>query len=161
MSEFIDDQLITEVAHDLVEEVAPRELPIFPATSKAFFKNPDDTTRRQWAKEEKLGFGLQEAAVFLTPVILAVTTEVMQFLVETFKVANRKQAVDVMTALIKKVIPGGSKSVEEKKGGYSLSREDLAKFRKLVLTTALKLGVRKSQAKILANAVVGRLSVSD
>lgn len=29
MSEFIDEQLIKEVAHDLVEEVAPQELPIF------------------------------------------------------------------------------------------------------------------------------------
>ena len=60
-------QLITDVARDLVVKVAPHELPLFPATSQAYFENPEKVLEKQKSEDTMLGFGLEAGAVFLTP----------------------------------------------------------------------------------------------
>jgi hypothetical protein len=159
INEFVDGQLIEDLARNLIEDLAPQELPIYRATSKAFLENPDHVTKRQWTREEKLGFGLPEATVFLTPVVLAVTTAVVKFFVETVKEAIKNQTVEEITALVRKLILRRPSSAE--KDAYALSREELGKVRELVLRTALDLKVSEPQAEILANAIVGRLAVAD
>src|SRR2546425_11933887 len=85
MTDIYHQQLIADVARELVTQTAPQELPLFRRLSETYFKNfkaPSQTRVDQVPKDEKLGFGMGEAVMFLTPIILAVGTEVVQYLAE-------------------------------------------------------------------------------
>ncbi len=75
-----DAALVTDVAHDILSEIAPDELPIFPAASRAYAADPAAALRGLGVKDEALGFGLEALAAAATPVVLIVVTEVFQFL---------------------------------------------------------------------------------
>jgi len=74
----VQDQLVSELARNLVANTAPQELPLFRPVSEAYFKDPDGTLKGQPGKDETLGFGVGEAATFITPIVLAVMTDVLK-----------------------------------------------------------------------------------
>ncbi len=85
MTDSTHNQLVIDLGRDLISRIAPQEIPIFRANSEAYFKDPQKTLSARAGKDETLGFGIGEAAAFLTPVVLAVTTEVIKFLAEEVK----------------------------------------------------------------------------
>jgi len=74
MTDFIQNQnqLVADLARDMVAEIAPQELPTFRAQSEAYFKDPERALKGQAGKDDMLGFGVGAAVTFLTPVVLAV-----------------------------------------------------------------------------------------
>jgi hypothetical protein len=89
-----NNQLIADVARDIVAQTAPQELPFFRATSVAYFKNPEKALKQQTGKDEMLGFGGGEVVTLLTPIVLTMMTEVF-----TFALANRLADAVVATLL--------------------------------------------------------------
>ena len=41
MTDTAQQQLITDIARDVITQTAPHELPLFRASSEAYFKNPE------------------------------------------------------------------------------------------------------------------------
>ena len=82
MTDKTENQLIAELARDLISQTVPQELPLFRANSEAFFSNPEKLLAGQKGKDEMLGFGVGEAITMLSPVILMVTSEIVKFLIE-------------------------------------------------------------------------------
>jgi hypothetical protein len=64
-----DDELVALLARAAVERAAPEELPLFRATSSAYFEDPG-ALERQASKDDMLGFGPGAVVVLLTPVAL-------------------------------------------------------------------------------------------
>ncbi len=161
MTNATENQLVSDVAHDLLNQLAPQELPLFRATSEAYFKNPQKALKGQLARDETLGFGSGEAAILLTPLVLAVTTEVVKFLAEEIKKSVKEESSSLISASVKKVFKKfRPQEKADKKTPPPLSPEQLAQVREIALKKARQLKLPEARAKLLADSVVGSLAVT-
>ena len=92
MSAAESDALVAALARATVERAAPEELPLFPATSEAYFNDPKALERSGGGKDEMLGFGVDAAVVLLTPIALTIAKDVIGFLGEQLRRAPASRA---------------------------------------------------------------------
>jgi hypothetical protein len=156
-----DKQLVANVARDVVSQMAPQELPLFRATSEAYFKDPHKTLQTQSGKDEMLGFGTGEAVSFLTPIALAVMGEVIKYLFEQVKLATKAESAawisDMVKAMFKKLTPTG-KAAQSKPA--ALTPEQLSQVRQIVIRKARQLKLPDDKARTLADTVIGGLAIA-
>jgi len=150
-------QLIANVARDLLEKVAPHELPLFPATSQAYFENPEKMLEKQKSEDTMLGFGLEAGAVFLTPAVLAVMTEVIAFIAEVIKDAIKDGSKSVIADYIKKIFhPSNSPSP---KTPPPLSTDQVRHVYQLAVEKARQLKLPEAKVQLLAGALLAALAI--
>jgi hypothetical protein len=152
------NQLVKDVSRDLVTEIAPQELPLFRASSEVFFQNPDELLSGRKSKDDMLGFGTGDAVVLMTPVIMAVSQQVILFVVEQVKKSAQEESSTLIDETVKKMFKK-FRSKEQMKPA-ALTAEQLAQVRKAALKKARELKLSEERAKLLADAVVGTLAVS-
>ncbi len=168
-------QLIADLARDLLAETAPQELPLFRASSEAFFKDPQRVMSGTVGKDEPLGFGAGEGTSFLAPVILAVATRVVTFLAaEVGKSAQAEGSTfinDTVKALFKRFRPAaaaekqptGEASLAPKPAAPApvpaVTPELLKRVREVAFQQAKQLRLSDSNAQLLADSLVGSLAL--
>jgi hypothetical protein len=92
----LENQLVLDVAQEQLAKIAPQELPLFRAKRQAYFVGqPSDLG-------QVAEFGLA-ASTFLTPVILSVTNEVVNFLVNELVKSVGKKSSDLIIEHVKKM----------------------------------------------------------
>jgi hypothetical protein len=152
MGEIAQSQLVTDIARDLIAQTAPQELPLFQATSEAYFKNPDKM-KDQAGKEETLSFDVGTVSVILvSPIILIIVDEVVEVIIG--KVADS----GIIRKILKKL---GLIKEKEKKVTLplSLTHEQMQKIYAIAVETALQYKLPKSQAEQLAESLISRLTL--
>ena len=156
------NQLIADLARDLVVQTAPQELPLFRATSTAYFKSPDKVLKNTKGKEEMLGFGVAEAAVMMTPSILVVMTRVVQFVTAEVEKSVATESTSLISDLIKQMFKKfrSSEAKKEQHTPSPLTPEQLAQVSKLAYKEATRLMHSDARARLLADAIVGSLVTS-
>lgn len=166
MADSVDNQLVADVARELVTQLAPQELPLFRANSEAYFRDPDQALAGQKGKDEMLGFGSGEVVVLLTPIALTVVSEVMKFIVEEVKKSAKDESSALIGDMVKKVFKKfrredqkDEKKKDEKKTSPALTPDQLGRVRDMALGKARQLKLSEARAKLLADAVVGGLVV--
>jgi hypothetical protein len=87
MADSSQNQAISEIARDVVTHIAPQELPILQGVCEAYFDDPVKALKPLKSEDRVLGFGLDASATLLTPVVIAVVSEVFQLLVQIGKKA--------------------------------------------------------------------------
>jgi hypothetical protein len=161
-------QLIVAAAHWVIAEVAPQELPLVTPISTAYFADAEDTLRRRTNKDEPLGFGVPaDAAQLLTPIVLAVTTQVVTFLAEEIRKSVNAETPelidDLVKRLFKKLRPTNTETPtiesEAMASQPTLSRRQLTQVREIALEKGRQLGLTSSKAELLADSLVGGLAV--
>ncbi len=161
MTDIEDKDLITELARDVVSQIAPQELPLFRANSEAYFKDPEKVLQSQAAKDEMLGFGAGDAVVLLTPIVLATLDEVVKFVVEEVKKSVQGEGAariqQAIKALFKKF---RQPEADDKKKPAPLTPEQLVQVRRIAFNKARQLKLSEERAKLLADAVVGSLATA-
>ncbi len=158
MSDSIQQHLTTDVARDVVAQVAPQELPLFRSISSEYLKDPTSVTDKRSGRDEMLGFGLGDAAPFLTPVILYVVTEVIKFLTEEVKKSLRKASSELIEEVVRGLFKKFNSPGKKTKQTTSLSPEQLIEVRRIALEKAGQLKVSDEQAKLLADSIAERLA---
>ena len=157
MSAAPSDELVAALARATVEKAAPEELPLFRATSEAYFEDPQ-ALERNGGKDEMLGFGVDAAMVLMTPVVLQVAKDVIGFLGEQLRERAREQgegAIDrVIARLVKKDAAGDSEPVDE------LTDEQLEQVRALAIKKGRALKLSDERATLLADSLVGSLALA-
>ncbi len=153
------DQLAVEVAREQIAHLAPQELPLFRPLSAAYLKDPDNALRRRSGRDEMLGLGPDVAAVFVTPVVLAVSQGVLQFLAEDIKKSYGVEGSAPVTAILRKLFrrPGPDNSDNTTP---RLSPAQLQQVHQLALEKARLLDLPEPQARLLAESLTGGLAVS-
>src|SRR5262249_18716495 len=147
MEKSTDAALVTEVARDVLSEVAPQEMPIFAAASRAYFADPASALRQSRPKDNVLGFGIEAVGVLVTPAVLLVVSEVLEFLTRI--------AAKAMEDGLAKEIPQIIKSMFRKFHSSDpdtpavLTKEHLALIHGNVLLAAKKLRLPAEQAQSL------------
>ena len=102
MADTPQSQLVEEIARDLVGQIAPHELPLFRATSAAYFRRSARSLKTQGARDEMLGFGTDTAVTFLTPIVPAVTNEVVEFVAASVKTSAAADSGNLAVAQAKR-----------------------------------------------------------
>ena len=178
MNETTQNQLVADLARDVVTEIAPHELPMFRLQSEAYFKDPDSAFEGHAGGEDMLGFGAGAAAAFLTPAALAVTTVIVKFVADEVKESVQEEGADLISDIVKRMFKkfrpeekkegegrkDESKKDENKKdkgkeGPLPLTPEQLKKVRELAFEQALQLRLSENTAETLAESLVGSLVV--
>jgi len=157
-----DDARITALARAAVERAAPEELPLFRATSEAYLRDPAALEQRG-GKDELLGFGLEAAAVLVTPVALSVARDVLVFFGEQIRRVARKEGEAAVDRLVDR--DAGRDEDEEiaapaPDGPAELTDEQLDQVRALALEKAKLLKLPDAKAALLADSLVGSLATA-
>ena len=161
MTDLVEDQLVADVARDQVEQVAPQEAPIFPLLSEAYFQDPDKMLEAQ-GKDEMLGFGLEAGAVLLTPVVMTVTREGVEFVAAEVMKSVQTQSSGLISDFVKKVFKK-FRSEAEAKGEQlppPLTREQIGRVREIALEKGRQLQLSPDQAGLLADSLAGSLATT-
>ena len=161
MTDLVEDQLVADVARDQVERVAPQEAPIFPLLSEAYFQDPDKMLEAQ-GKDEMLGFGLEAGVVLLTPIVMTVTREVVEFVAAEVMKSVQTQSSGLISDFVKKVFKKFRREAEAKGEMLPppLTREQIGRVREIALEKARQLQLAPIQAGLLADSLAGSLATT-
>jgi hypothetical protein len=151
-----DDALVAALARASIERAAPEELPLFRATSAAYFDDPAALERR--SGDEMLGFGAEAAIMLVTPVALSVARDVIAFLVQQLKAQAAKEGEGAVRGLIARILHRDGK--EGADGAPGLTDDQLAQVRALAIEKAKQLKLADDKAELLAESLVGSLATA-
>jgi hypothetical protein len=161
MSTATDDGLVGELARYAVAIAAPQELPLFRATSRRYFEDPDVVERSTGGKDELLGFGIETAAILITPVALCVAKAVVTFVVAEVTRATKDESRAAIQSRVRRLFKRGDPEAKAGEDVDGLSDEQLVQVRRVAIEKATALGVAPDRAEILADAMVGTLATAD
>jgi hypothetical protein len=149
------DEIVAEISREMIRTVAPSELPMFRANSAAYFENPAQALKPGKSKDEMLGFGIADAAAYLTPVVLASVGAVVSFAIREFGKAVREQGESAISGWVKSLFK--SHAPAKAQGPAQLTREQLVQLRAVAIEKARQY-VDENQAGRLADELVGRFA---
>lgn len=132
----------------LVDQLAPEELPLFGAISRAFFADPKRARTPRGGGDEILGFGLAEAAGLLTPAVLAAASQLVLYFTEEVGKASAKAGADFAVEEVKRLF-------RREPTATKLNDAQLAEIRAIALDTARQFKLSNARAAMLADALVG------
>jgi hypothetical protein len=159
----VDDRLVAELARSAISRAAPEELPLFRATSEAYFENPGAVAAKG-SGDEMLGFGVGDALVLLTPVALAVSRDVLNFVLEQLRSQAREHGKEAIDRLVSRLLNRDEKTAAEppaaEPGPPDLTEEQLEEVRALAVEKARQLKLAPDKAELLADSLVGSLATA-
>jgi hypothetical protein len=154
----VENQLIAELAREQVAKIAPQELPLFRTTSEAYFENPERTLERASSRDEKLAFGGVEVGVaFLTPFVMPVAKEVVEFLVGEVKQYLKSESSGLIGEYVKKLFRKFRPAQEHEEMPPPLTLDQARRVRDRAYEKARELKLSEEQADLLADSLVGSL----
>ncbi|MGE0227546.1 MAG: hypothetical protein AB7I38_02955 [Dehalococcoidia bacterium] len=163
----VDDALVAQLARDAVARTAPEELPLFRATSAAYFDDPE-SLQRERSGDDMLGFGVGEALVLVTPVALSIAREVLDFVTDEIRRHAREAGTEAIDALVERlrkkkepdaVAPDAAEPAPSAEVPL-LSGDQLRRVRALAVEKAQALALPPDKADLLADSLVGSLATA-
>lgn len=151
------DQLSAQFGREVVARAAPQELGLYRAISESYLRDPEAVNKQARSKDEMLGFGIAETVTYLTPVILPVLSYVFKFLAEEIKSSVHDQHL-VGDAIRKLLTRTGLRKGTDSIAG--LTPEQLSRVRQLAFDKAVELRLPKEEASLLADSIIGSLSLA-
>lgn len=155
-----EQNLLSDISRELIADIAPQELPLFRATSVAYFADPERVLKVRASSDAMLGFGVDPAILSWTPIVLTVTSAIIDFLREEIKASAKEETSGLVGAWVKQLF---KKFRPPDDGGGAvppLTPEQLAQVREQALKKARQLKLPAGQAGMLADAIVGSLAVA-
>ena len=155
-----DDVLVAALARASIERAAPEELPLFRATSQAYFNDPE-ALEKQRSRDEMLGFGVDAAVMLVTPVALAVAKDVIEFIGAHLRARAEKEGGGAIDRVLDRLVNrDGEAAATEPAGVPELTDEQLDQVRTLALEKAKQLKLSDAKAELLAESLVGSLATA-
>ncbi|CUW32996.1 MULTISPECIES: hypothetical protein [Streptomyces] len=157
--------LITEIARDVIEEIAPDEVPMFSAVSDAYFADPRRATSSRGTRKSPLGFGSGAVDLILTPIVLAATAKAVECLADLF---FKHTTGEGTRAALRGIFRTGRRSPGEPAPdaategtsaaavAVELRQEDIERLRHVLETTLHDCGAAPDTSRLIADAVIGR-----
>lgn len=152
--------LLRDVARDIVADIAPQELPIFPAVSRAYLADPAGALRRRRSVDPALGFGPDPLSALLTTAVLYVLSEVLKILVAAAEKAVTdgvaKEATAVLTGMFRRFHGPGQQAVAP-----VVVDVQLAAIRGRIVSAGRDLQLPDDKIEILVKAVAAQLAIPE
>ena len=148
------EDLSVELSEEVLTVLAPDELPFLSDAVQDFragrIPDPGSKTR-----DEPLGFGIELS--LLAPYVLAVMPSVINFLADIFAESAKEEAVTALSSLIRRLFRRRGAASET---SVRLTTEQGRRVRSVTYERAVTVGLGKKRAALLADAVVGSLSIA-
>ena len=148
------DALTLELSKEVLTVLAPDELPFFADVVQDFHDGrqagPDSRSR-----DEPLGFGIELS--LLAPYVVAVMPSVVSFLADILAASAKQEAATALGLMIRRLFKRPSAASE---ATVRLTAEQGRQVRGITYKRAMAVGLDKERAGLLADAVVGSLSMS-
>jgi len=157
MAEAVDQDLVLTIARATVSRVAPEELLLFATTAHAYFEDPGRVGKKR-GQDDVLGFGGGVELTFLTPIVLAVASEVVRFVVDEVTKAARTEGAALISERVHAVFARLRPAQPDREAGLDLSEAQLVRVRALAVERAIALNVPADKAALLADAMIGSLA---
>lgn len=147
-------KLIQDISKEIILDVAPEEIDLFDELVDEYFQDPQPPDTSPAAKDDPLGFGIDEALVAATPAAAAVVQVILNYVTtDLFKVA-REETAEAVRGKIKTFF---RKEQNEEAEPEPLTKEQLEQIKKLARRQAMKFGMSADRADKMANSLVGLL----
>ena len=146
-----NDEIVGSLGRELVLHLAPEELPLYPSLVSQF--QSAKPGRKASSDDQVLGFGVAEAVAMLTPVILSFSRGFWQALLAEMAQDSVHGVVEYVKARLRG--HGGAGAGEPP----PLTPSQLQVVRTVAEREARRLDISEGQAGLLADAMVGVLSV--
>jgi hypothetical protein len=143
------DEIVGALGRELVSDLAPEELPLYPSLLSQFQGAKRSRGGKKSSDDQFLGFGAAEALTMLTPVILAFTSNVWQALVAE----AAQSAAHGIVEYVRSHLPGHHQTVAP-----PLTADQLQLVRTVAEREARQLDISEGQAGLLADAMIGILA---
>jgi len=154
-----EDEVAAELARRAIAQAAPEELPLFRATSKAYFDDPRKALAAGAGRDEMLGFGADAALLLLTPAAIDVAKYIVTFVVTHLRSAAEREAGSTLDRAVEHVFARFvDKDGAEKHAAPKLTAEQLDEVRRVAHDRARALDLPEPKAALLADALVGGLA---
>jgi len=153
-----EDELTRALTEQVLQGIAPEELPFLDDVLNEFGHDPDAALKGR-SREEAVGFGLELQLV--APYVVAVAGAAVHFLLDILmdelKDETRAKIAETVHGWITgKKEPGG----QSPPGPPPLNAEQARRVRNVALVKATDLGLAEDRAALLADAIVGAVMVA-
>ena len=148
--------LVQEIARDIVADVAPQELPIFPAVSTAYLANPAGALRLGRRSDPVLGFGAEAVTALLTTAVMYILSEVLKILAE----AARKAATDGLSKEGTALVAAMFKRFRTP-AAPALGETELAAIQSRIVSAGRELRLTDDKIDLLVKAVSAQLATKE
>jgi hypothetical protein len=145
------DEIVGSIGHELVLQLAPEELPLYPSLLSQFQGAKGNRGRKRSSDDQLLGFGAAEAMTMFTPVILSFSRSFWDALVAE----AARDSVHGVVEYVKAHWPGNHGS---KGRAAQLTQDQLELVRTVAEREARRLDIPGKRAGLLADAMVGVLT---
>ncbi|MFI9307222.1 hypothetical protein [Streptomyces triculaminicus] len=157
--------MITEIARDVIEEIAREEVPAFSAVSQAYFADPQRALSGRGSRKAPLGFGSGVVELILTPIVLAATAKAVECLAE---ITLKHLPEDGVRAALRRIFRAGQRSpgtsapddsaesTSSGSVGVELRQEDIERLRHVVEAALHDCGAAPEISRLIADAIIGR-----
>jgi hypothetical protein len=146
------DEIIGSISRELVSNLAPEELPLYPALLSQFQGGKGGRRRKGSSDDQLLGFGAAEVVTMITPIILSFSRSFWEALVAQ----AAQDSVHGVVEYVKAHRPGHH---EAGQGPPPLTPDQLQLVRTVAEREARRLDIPGKRAGLLADAMVGMLTV--
>ena len=152
--------VIGDVARDILADIAPQELPIFPAVCSAYFADPSAAMRRQHKREAALGFDTEALSPLLGPAVLFVLTQVVEIVGGTIKKIATDELAKGGTAMVKGIFkkfrpPGGQTAP------LPLAEAQRSLIQQKITSIGQDLKLPEEKVAQLAKAITAQLAITE
>ena len=155
-----NNQLIADVARNIIAQTEPSELPLFRSISTEYFKRPAGAVKNQSGRDEMLGFGIGETTSLLTPALLVAMTQVVSYLTEVVRQSVVEGSASLINERVRSMFKKFHNEASDDLAPAPLTREQLVQVHKQVYEKFLQLKFSEIRANSLADAVVASLIVA-
>lgn len=141
-------ELLEQISRDIVSDVAPEELELFDDLAQEYYDDPAPQTE-EVTRGGALSFGSLEMMQASTPVIMAVITVVLEFLLDILQEMVASQGADIATKKIRMWFT--------RKERADLTASQINRIRQAALDEAIRHGLPAAEAESIADATMKRL----
>lgn len=161
MTDTENNQLIADVARDIVAQIEPTELPLFRSICAQYFKRQDEAFKNQSGSDNLLGFGPGVMVPLLTPAVLAVMTQVVTFLAVEIRQSLAEAGAGFINEQVRRMFKKFHKEgARNEIAPVPLTRRQLVLVRTQAYEKFIQLKLSDTLATRLADAVIACLIVT-
>lgn len=153
MAQTPSDDAVRDLARLVVSQVAPEELPVFSVLANACLADPARMLGGRDDVREQLGFGVGEVTVLLTPFAILAAGEVVKYLTTSALDTGKK----ILEHRARRAKDSEQRIVEGPL--FDLRPDQLQELRRIVLEKLLQDSLEPAKAELVADAVVGELTI--
>jgi hypothetical protein len=179
-------KLVTELTSEIIGDIAPQELEIFPELIEEYFDPAKNQSPTRVERDNPLGFGMDGMVQMATPLVAAMVTAFLKSLLKDTLKTVQEEGAAVIRAKIKTLLnpaanpvletknvespagPGATPAVVTAPGelhmpptnGQGFAREQLVQVLNAAKAEAQKQGATKEEAERMANALFVRLATA-